>query len=601
MKLKKVKIKNFRGYSNLEFDINDLNVIVGKNDVGKSTLLEALDIYFNNTKVDNSDYNVYNNNNEFSISCEFDLEQNYIYCIDSSIDTDLREEYLLNKNNNLEIKQVYNGDKPKLKTVLIAKHPTNFDKPLITLKRQDLQKYIKDNNYKSSDYKLNINKELRKCIFENNKLIFNNDEFEIETNQKDSDIINLFERFKNSFPKYMLFKVDRTNTDQDSEVIDSLKAITKTAVSEIEPEFNKIKEEINNKIKEIADATLEKLKNFSPEIANTLNHELINKQLDSLFSFNFRSDDNISFNKRGSGVRRLLLLSFFLAESERKNCSNNIIYAIEEPETSQHPDFQQKLIESFINLSESKRQIFITTHTPEILKLVDKNSVIFLEKDGKNVNVYQNNDIKLKEIIKELGILPFVSYKGVLFVEGITDIRFIKNINNIDNNKKIIDIDKYSIIDLEGCNNIDKWVKNNYLEGSDSNIKSFYFKDRDDEKLRQFENEFNKIQTKKREIENYIPYQKIEQKFNVKFSETEINDYDNLDVAEKIYDKLLEKKKLDNNIQTYGKDKKSASKNIKNKLESDNFWNDITPNDFKEEDLKEFKEWFNKINNYFNN
>ena len=233
--------------------------------------------------------------------------------------------------------------------------------------------------------------------------------------------------------------------------------------------------------------------------------------------------------------------------------------------------------------------------------MVNKNSVIFLEKDGKNVNVYQNNDIKLKEIIKELGILPFVSYKGVLFVEGITDIRFIKNINNIDNNKKIIDIDKYSIIDLEGCNNIDKWVKNNYLEGSDSNIKSFYFKDRDDEKLRQFENEFNKIQTKKREIENYIPYQKIEQKFNVKFSETEINDYDNLDVAEKIYDKLLEKKKLDNNIQTYGKDKKSASKNIKNKLESDNFWNDITPNDFKEEDLKEFKEWFNKINNYFNN
>ena len=42
MKLKKVKIKNFRGYSNLEFDINDLNVIVGKNDVGKSTLVDAL-------------------------------------------------------------------------------------------------------------------------------------------------------------------------------------------------------------------------------------------------------------------------------------------------------------------------------------------------------------------------------------------------------------------------------------------------------------------------------------------------------------------------------------------------------------------------------
>ena len=46
MKLKKLKLKNFRGYSSeVEIEVTDLNVIIGKNDIGKSTILEALDIF----------------------------------------------------------------------------------------------------------------------------------------------------------------------------------------------------------------------------------------------------------------------------------------------------------------------------------------------------------------------------------------------------------------------------------------------------------------------------------------------------------------------------------------------------------------------------
>lgn len=46
MKLHSLKLKNFRGYreeTNIVFD--DLTVFIGKNDVGKSTILEALDIF----------------------------------------------------------------------------------------------------------------------------------------------------------------------------------------------------------------------------------------------------------------------------------------------------------------------------------------------------------------------------------------------------------------------------------------------------------------------------------------------------------------------------------------------------------------------------
>lgn len=51
MKISQVKISNFRGYKD-ETSINfeELTVFVGKNDIGKSTVLEALDVFFNEGK-----------------------------------------------------------------------------------------------------------------------------------------------------------------------------------------------------------------------------------------------------------------------------------------------------------------------------------------------------------------------------------------------------------------------------------------------------------------------------------------------------------------------------------------------------------------------
>ena len=46
MKIKQVKISNFRSYKKeVIINFNDLNIFVGKNDIRKSTILEALDIF----------------------------------------------------------------------------------------------------------------------------------------------------------------------------------------------------------------------------------------------------------------------------------------------------------------------------------------------------------------------------------------------------------------------------------------------------------------------------------------------------------------------------------------------------------------------------
>ena len=63
MKISCLKLKNFRRYSQeIKIDFDDLTAFVGRNDAGKSTILEALDIFFNDgkgvVKIDKNDINV---------------------------------------------------------------------------------------------------------------------------------------------------------------------------------------------------------------------------------------------------------------------------------------------------------------------------------------------------------------------------------------------------------------------------------------------------------------------------------------------------------------------------------------------------------------
>jgi predicted ATP-dependent endonuclease of OLD family len=333
---------------------------------------------------------------------------------------------------------------------------------------------------------------------------------------------------------------------------------------------------------------LEKLKTFDENIANTLKPDIDSKALDSLFSFTFSCDDGISFNKRGSGVKRLMLLSFFLADAERKNTSNKgVIYAIEEPETSQHPDFQIMLMNTLKQLSTANdRQILLTTHTPEIVKMVNKENLIFVQKsDDKSVIVQQNDGIELKKVADTLGILPFVVYKGVIFVEGTTDIKFLKNLNNLPTLKAIFDLTQFTFIPLYGSGNVDTWIKENYLK--DSNVKCLYFKDRDDNTAPTIVQDNNVIKTNKREIENYIPFTVVENRFDIQFTETEKQNWADIDVASVVVNDHGVHLNLDN---------KQSENIVKNILQSKEVWDNIT---FTEADLSEFQNWFNRIKAFF--
>lgn len=116
MYLKKTKLTNFRSYESIEIEFDqNLNVIIGKNDIGKSTILEALDIFFGQEriKIDIDDKNVFNGS-EMSISCSFIIDTDKEYLIDTDVKTNLKDEFLLNSEGLLEIKKIWDCSKDKL-------------------------------------------------------------------------------------------------------------------------------------------------------------------------------------------------------------------------------------------------------------------------------------------------------------------------------------------------------------------------------------------------------------------------------------------------------------------------------------------------------
>lgn len=544
MILKKLKLKNFRGYTNIvvDFDSN-MNVIIGKNDVGKSTILEALEIFFNSEKVkiDIGDLSVFSPEPIIEIDCCFDVGDGKIL-IDATNYSTCKDEFLLNDENLLEVKHTWNCSKGKItassqKTYIVAVYPTKYSTPLIQEKIATLQKlydaykddpiYVPETRTKSA--------ELRKAIYA--KELTN----PIELALTDIDITKedgkkIWESISKQLPIYCLFESDRKNTDKDAEIQDPLKAVTKSVVADMEDQIMQMQNEVKEKVEEIGRKTIQKLSELDSSIAQNIQPLVTLKPIDSSFSFDLVSDNDIPLNKRGSGVRRLILLSYFRADAEeklRENYDRQMIYAIEEPETSQHPDYQRMIITTLLELSEKDtHQIIVTSHTPEIAKMVDINQLIFIKKDEHGIpQIEKDNDIKVKGIAKSLGILPYAKTKTVIYVEGTNDVNFLININqNISELKSIIDLldTDISIVPLNGSRLID-WINKDYF--SETSVNEIYIVDNDVEKYSkliddiEIENDGRRFgwHTLLPEIENYISPELIENEFNIELSKYKEN------------------------------------------------------------------------------
>ena len=271
MKLKTLKIQNFRGYKKeISIDIDNLTVFVGKNDIGKSTVLEALDIFFNDSKgivkIDKEDINktaLKEGDNNIIISAIFtDLPEKII--IDSTHETTFSKEYLLNKNGDLEIIKKY-PNAGNAKVFIKSNHPTNEKcKDLLLKKLADYKKIIIENKIQCENQ--SINSIMRKSIWDHFSNELQLQEIEIDASKEDAK--NIWDKIREYIPIYSLFQSDRKNSDSDNEVQDPLKEAVKQILKDgdIKEKFEYISKKVSNSLLEVSKSTLEKIKEMDKTI-----------------------------------------------------------------------------------------------------------------------------------------------------------------------------------------------------------------------------------------------------------------------------------------------------------------------------------------------
>jgi putative ATP-dependent endonuclease of OLD family len=547
MIIKKLVLENFRGYKHVEIPFQDeINVIIGKNDVGKSSILEAMDIFFGSGKVgiDISDRCIDSDEN-IAITVFFKVDTNKEYLIDTDIKSNLKDEFLLNKDGLLEIRKDWDCSKGKITATslsisLNAEYPTMFNKnPLPILKIDELKKvlsemdisnlftYITENKIDYIDVepynrdlgdklKINLDKRkrssIRKTIYDVLKTTgdLKLQSTAIPMNKEDGK--NIFEALEKDFPLYELFQSDRENKDNDKGIQDPLKIVTKRVIKNSQNIIDELVKNVEKEIETTSKNTLAKLREMNEELAAELSAESSTKDFSTLFSYSFISDRGIPLNKRGSGIRRLVLLNFLRAEAENNASDTNIIYAIEEPETAQHADHQKMIMDAFKAIGAKPNcQVFITTHSTNLLKMVKPEEVTFVKRMDGFPTIIESNNL-IYQIAENLGTLPNLNSNLAVIVEGVTDKYFIEIINQvIPEFKEIINLRIAKIpIFWVGGSNVTNWVKTRPLK--DLNMIEFHIYDSDGEshyadeiqEINTWQNGSFAIETTMPTIENYI-------------------------------------------------------------------------------------------------
>ena len=549
MKLREIILKNFRGYYvETRITIDDLTALIGKNDVGKSTILEALDIFFNQSKIDSVDRNVFHTGEETVIGCVFDDLPAEITL--ENVTTSFSKEYLINRDGNLEVLKKYptNG---KTTIWIYANHPSNDGFNDLLLKKNNELKAMIRAAHLEDGVNLSINSAMRAALWASLGDTITFEVREISADQADEK--KLWPKIEPLLPSYRLFKADRPSSDEDQEAQDPMQHAMKTALEEQSEQLNAIANEVQRKVSEVATNTIQKLREFDPELAATLTPKFKKEPTwEKAFSFSLTGENSIPLNKRGSGIRRLVLFSFFRATTESALFEGkNIIYAVEEPETSQHPDAQRMIVNTFKEMTEKNGcQIIITTHVPGLAALLPIQSLRYItnSEGSPEVAVGTEDAGILARVADTLGVLPDLTpplapqhhdVKLVICVEGPNDVAFLTAISRTAHqaDPSIVDLNSspYIVIIPLGGNTLKEWVNHNYLQKL--NTPEYHIYDSDNthahagicDQINRRSDGSSARETTKREMENYIHSDVVRDLFGV-----QIEISDTMDVPREI-------------------------------------------------------------------
>jgi putative ATP-dependent endonuclease of the OLD family len=424
MKIFDISITNFRGINDLKnLKVGEINSFVGKNDSGKSNILKALDVFFNEKFTLHDIFKGISPDEKTEITIRFDTEEiinSFALDIDGKIH--LKKKFSFSNAGKLikDFSFVCYDNAGGEDFTRIWLHPESELNGMLSKLNSE---YSNSGRGVTNLSKIELIQTLTEHMGREEVEYPYASEF-LKNLKKQYDFIEI--------PEYSLFDAEQDLSIGSTTFQSQFKPIATQSLQnnallttqietnvqvDLETEFSVITELMKRNV-----PNLEKIKPLvSCNWSNLVKFDL---------SLKFASDTfEIPISNKGTGFKRLLMVAYFeyLAQKTTKKYQ---IFGIEEPETFLHPELQNDLLDSIISLSENS-QFFITTHSPVFAGATKDSNIVVVKKTNeisKYFNFENEADI-LNVVIKELGIRPDYNllndnYRKAVFVEGSGDVKF---------------------------------------------------------------------------------------------------------------------------------------------------------------------------------
>ena len=388
-------INDFHGYD----EIKGLNLIIGKNNSGKSSLMQII-------------------------------------------------ESLVGKPYN-QVKMPSNATLQIVSTLTKSMLDHPFAKTR-SLRMDDKDVYKKDlAKFKDKSFIIELNGDGKNISY-----LFN---FEHPSHYK-KDLITAADTSQNPFQSKILRKVssERNIVPEPLGTQAKLDSLGKGATNYIQV-FQHFENQNRKVIDELFLNELNKIIRPDIEFIDILTRKKVNANIWEIY-FENKENKLIALSQMGSGIKTVLLvlINLILVPIFEKKKSENIIYAFEELENNLHPSLQKRLFNYIIDFQKTTGAIFfLTTHSNVIIDMFSNNNdsqilhVINNTLSSKVITIKTNFD--KYSIIEDLGnkASDILQSNGIIWVEGPSDRVYLnKWISLIEPN--LVDGVHYSILHYGG-------------------------------------------------------------------------------------------------------------------------------------------------------
>ena len=385
MYLKKVILKNFKKFQDMEFEFEKgTNIIIGHNESGKSTLLKAIDIALNQSgNGDWSNRSEYGTLMNISALEKFKKSKKY----SNDLPAILIELYFENDGgvNNIHNSLFYGTNNSKTEAEYGIQFKYNFDDNLSNEYNDFLYTLRSKKNNSYVDQIRFIPYEFYRASWNG----FSGQSYNFRKNPFKSILIDNDKIRGNS---YKIFA---------HQIFNSLDLKEQHALS------LKLKEYINRFNNDISASQKQR---FTIDTTRLVVQDILDV---------FDDSDNSKLLMRDMGSGKENILKTDLAVHSK----NSTLILLEEPENHLSFDLARKQISKIKNIEENDVQIIVSTHSPLLASKLKVNNLRWLNEDGKIIsfNNVPKDDVQFFLKADNIDILQIILAKKVILVEGATE------------------------------------------------------------------------------------------------------------------------------------------------------------------------------------